>query len=135
MPQSRPIPGSPADWLTRARGDLALARVPLPEGGFYEDLCFHAQQAAEKALKAVYLSRGWTFRYIHDLEELFTDLQAKGLSIPEQILEAVILTDYALDTRYPGIANPITHEEYKRAVTLAERVVRWAQTQVKGADR
>ncbi len=135
MPQSRPIPGSPADWLTRAGGDLALACVPLPEGGFYEDLCFHAQQAAEKAVKAVYIFKGWTFRYIHDLEELFTDLQGKGLSIPEQILEAVILTDYAFDTRYPGIANPITHEEYKRAVTLAERVFEWALTQVKGADR
>lgn len=54
MPTERPMPGSPAEWLARARGDLALARVPLPAGGFYEDLCFHAQQAAEKAIKAVY---------------------------------------------------------------------------------
>ncbi len=79
MPHSMPIPGSAADWLARARGDLALSRVPLPEGGFYEDLCFHAQQAAEKALKAVYVSRGWTFRYIHDLEELITGLQQGGI--------------------------------------------------------
>jgi HEPN domain-containing protein len=66
VPQGRPIPGLPQEWLARAQGDLALARAPLPEGGFYEDLCFHAQQAAEKALKALYLSRDWAFRYIHD---------------------------------------------------------------------
>ena len=54
MPQDKPSPGTSRDWLVRAKGVLALAEVPLPEGAFYEDLCFHAQQAAEKALKAVY---------------------------------------------------------------------------------
>lgn len=54
MPPERQMPGSPDDWLRRARSDLALAKVPLPEGALYEDLCFHAQQAAEKAIKAVY---------------------------------------------------------------------------------
>jgi HEPN domain-containing protein len=52
MPQDRRMPGSAEDWLARAEGDLALARAPLPQGAFYEDLCFHAQQAAEKAIKA-----------------------------------------------------------------------------------
>lgn len=37
----------PAAWLRYARGDLALARVPLPQDSFYELLCFHAQQAQE----------------------------------------------------------------------------------------
>jgi HEPN domain-containing protein len=41
---------------------LALAAVSVPPGAVYEDLCFHAQQAAEKALKAVYVQRGWRFR-------------------------------------------------------------------------
>jgi hypothetical protein len=53
MPQDRPVPGSSADWLARAKGDLAIAKAPLPEGAFHEDLCFHAQQAAEKAMKPV----------------------------------------------------------------------------------
>ena len=43
MPQDRPTPGTPQDWLARARSDLALACLPLPQGAFYEDLCFHAQ--------------------------------------------------------------------------------------------
>ncbi len=128
MPHSTPIPGSAADWLARARGDLALSRVPLPEGGFYEDLCFHAQQAAEKALKAVYVSRGWTFRYIHDLEELITGLQQGGIGIPEEIQQAVILTSYAFESRYPGIGDPVRNDDHVQAVALAERVLRWAET-------
>lgn len=81
MPK-RPTPGSAQDWLARAKSDLALARLPLPEGSFYEDLCFHAQQSAEKALKAVYQYRGWTFPYTHDLEELVAGLRTAGTFNP-----------------------------------------------------
>lgn len=42
MSQGRASPGTPQDWLARAKGDLALARLPLPQNAFYEDLCFHA---------------------------------------------------------------------------------------------
>ena len=57
MPLHKQVPGSAADWLARAKSDLAIAKAPLPEGVNYEDLCFHAQQAAEKALKAVYQNK------------------------------------------------------------------------------
>jgi HEPN domain-containing protein len=114
VPQGRPIPGSPQAWLARARGDLAPARAPLPEEGFYVDLCFHAQQAAEKALKALYLSRGWAFQYIHDLEALITGLRQYGLAVPVEIDPAVVLTSYAFEARYPGLGEPVTEEEYSR---------------------
>ena len=127
MPPGSPIPGSPQDWLRRAKSDLALARIPLPEGGFYEDLCFHAQQAAEKALKAVYLYHGWTFRYVHDLEELITGLKRHGLTVPEAVEQCVALTPYASETHYPGLSEPVTPEEYAEAVALAERVVERAE--------
>ena len=78
MPDNRVVPGSPEEWLARAKGDLALAEAPLPAGAFYEDLCFPAQQAAEKALKAIYVDRGWTFPYIHDLEKLLDGLQERS---------------------------------------------------------
>lgn len=135
MPQARLIPGSPGDWLARARGDLALARAPLPEGGFYEDLCFHAQQAAEKALKSVYLHQAWSFRYVHDLEELITGLRQNGLAVPEDVEEAVILTSYAFEARYPGVGEPVTEEEYKQALGVAEKVVRWAELLIEGTAR
>lgn len=123
----KPVPGSAEDWLARAEGDLALARAPLPEGAFYEDLCFHAQQAAEKALKAIYQHSGKRFRYTHDLDELITGLQNEGITVPAEVVDASLLTAYAWDARYPGLSEPVTVEEYREALHQAELVVAWAE--------
>lgn len=130
MPEDRPSPGSSADWLRRARSDLAIAKAPLPEGAVYEDLCFHAQQAAEKAIKAVYRVRDTTFRYTHDLGELLHGLEQQGLDVPSEVKEAVGLSEFASEARYPGSAEPVDEEEYRRTVSLAERVVQWANAHV-----
>ena len=61
----------PREWLNRAQSNLARARDPLP-GTYLEDFCFDAQQAAEKAIKAVFIAHGLTFPYIHDLGRLLT---------------------------------------------------------------
>ena len=127
MQQDRPVPGSAADWLARAKGDLAIARAPLPEGAFYEDLCFHAQQAAEKALKSIYQYQGWAFRYTHDLDELITGLKEKGQTVPPEVVDADALTGFAWDARYPGFSEPLTYEEYAEALRQAEIVVVWAE--------
>jgi HEPN domain-containing protein len=130
MPQDRPIPGSPQDWLTRAKSDLALARLRLPEGAFYEDLCFHAQQAAEKALKGVYQYHGWSFRYTHDLEELITGLNEHGLIIPPEVDDAIVLTSFAWEARYPSLGEPVTVDEYQEALRYAVTVVEWAEKEI-----
>lgn len=135
MPKHRPVPGSPEDWLARAIGDLALARVALPEQGYYEDLCFHAQQAAEKAIKAVYKKHNLTFRYTHDLGELLADLMDNGIDIPPDVEAAQILTAYAWEALYPGLSEPVTFEEYQETVQQAEDVVRWAESIIKGLSR
>ncbi len=130
MPQDRPAPGTPQDWLARARSDLALARLPLPQGAFYEDLCFHAQQAAEKALKAVCQYHGWTFRYTHDLAELAGDLKRNGLAVPPEVDEATVLTSFAWEARYPGLGEPVSEEEYREAIRHAQAVVSWAEGEI-----
>lgn len=50
MPPEALTPGSPADWLRHAYSDLALASMTPRPPVLPEQLCFHAQQAAEKAL-------------------------------------------------------------------------------------
>jgi HEPN domain-containing protein len=122
MPRDDPLPGSPREWLARAKGSLALAKQSKVKEAFWEDQCFLAQQAAEKALKAVYQSRG----HIHDLEELGKGLEDAGVGVPSEVKEAIVLTRYAVETRYPGIVEPITEEEYLQAVSLAQGVVVWA---------
>jgi len=127
VPQDRPEPGSASDWLARARGDLAIAKAPLPEGAFYEDLCFHAQQTAEKALKPVYQHHGWPFRYTHDLDELIDGLKHNGLTIPAEVGEAAVLSSFAWEARYPGLSEPATPDDYQEALLQAERVLFWAE--------
>ena len=126
MQPERPIPGSAGEWLAYARRDLAMAQAPLPEGAVYEQLCFHAQQAAEKAIKAVYRARGQIFRYTHDLDELLYGLERAGMAVPESIWDAADLTRFAWESRYPGFGEPVTDAEYQQTLTLARRVVAWA---------
>ncbi|MBF0137243.1 MAG: HEPN domain-containing protein [Magnetococcus sp. DMHC-1] len=106
MPPNKAAPGSPLDWLQRAKGDLAIAKMPLPSDACYEDLCFHAQQAAEKAVKAVFRYRGFAFRYTHDLERLLTELEGTGEIIPEDVRMADDLTTFAWETRTRFMVNP-----------------------------
>lgn len=126
MPPKRRIPGVPSEWLRRAQGDLALAKAPLPSGGFYEDLAFHAQQAAEKAVKAVYRAKSLEFRYTHDIGQLLAGLTKRGVPIPERVQDAVALTDFAWEARYPGLGELLSEAGYRRAVSIAEKVVDWA---------
>ena len=130
MPSPSPVPGTPQDWLARARAKLVLARQPLPAGGMWEDLCFWAQQAAELAIKAVYQQRGWRFPFIHDLDQLLDGLQQKGMTIPPEVREAQKMTVYATLARYPGLTPPVTQAHYTDAIKIAEDVVVWAQALV-----
>lgn len=135
MPPEKPVPGSPVDWLVRSRSDLAMAKAPLPQGVLYEDLCFHAQQAAEKAIKAVYRAHGLEFRYTHDLADLLNGLQGAAVEVPPDVLDAIDLTEFAGEARYPRIAEPTTESEYRRSLVVAEAVVRWAEATVEGQKK
>ena len=118
--------GSPEDWLRYAVSDLNLARVVPPPGVLLEGLCFHAQQAVEKALKAILVSYSVPFPRTHSIRMLI-DLLVQYLSVPEAVQEAAILTDYAVMTRYPGDIEPVSDDEYQQSIRLADTVVSWAK--------
>jgi HEPN domain-containing protein len=59
MAATRFPPDDPREWLNRARSNLRRAAVRA-EGVYLEDLCYDAQQAAEKAIKAAWSTcRRW----------------------------------------------------------------------------
>lgn len=91
-----------------------------------ESLCYHAQQCAEKALKAVLVARDIAIPKTHSIG-LLLDLLSEQMAVPQQVEETAVLTDYAVLCRYPGDAEPITPQEYERAVRLAETALAWAQ--------
>jgi HEPN domain-containing protein len=121
----RPSPDNPIEWLNRANSSLLKAAGEAP-GIYLEDLCFDAQQAAEKAIKAVFIYRGETFPYIHDIGQLLTLLKKNGQPVPERIESAVILTRFAVASRYPGVIEPVSKKEYEEALALARDVLNWA---------
>ena len=97
-----------------------------------EELWFDAQQAAEKALKGLLIHLRHPFPHVHDLADLMARLQEAGINLPEDIKDAAGLTEYAVARRYPGAMEPVTHQEYKQAVSLATQVVCWSQSLVEG---
>ena len=128
MKRDRYEPGSPHDWLRRAKSNLFRAGQPKPEEVFWEDLCFDAQQAAEKSLKALLLFHKIPFRFVHDIAELLTDLERNWISLPATIRASAELSDYAVEARYPGPMESVTENEYKEAVKIAENVVSWVES-------
>ena len=132
MPRRRRPPDDPYEWLNRARSNLKRAKADIRLSDVYlEDLCFDAQQAAEKAIKGVFLRLGVPFPYTHDLTDLLALIEKRGEPIPEPVQDAGRLSRFAVVTRYPGLAEPVTRKEYEKAVKIAEEVVRWAEEKLK----
>jgi HEPN domain-containing protein len=97
-------------------------------------LCFHAQQAAEKAVKALLIMYGVEFPYVHDIAQLLTLLERAGQEIPEPVRQAERLTRFAVFTRYPGVGPPVSHQEHSEAINIAEAVVRWAEERLRSPE-
>jgi len=114
------------EWLKRAKSNLEKAKLGRDSKWIlYEDLCFDAQQCAEKSLKALLISLDITFPWTHSIDTLLQLVSKTGIDIPEKIKESVILTRYAVETRYPGEPSSVDIEKYKKAVELAEKVYKW----------
>lgn len=121
------LPASPEEWVNHAHSDLTLAQIGRDNSMVLnEQICFHAQQAAEKAIKAVLLFYKVDFPLTHDLEELVDIFDKNGISIPKEILDVGILTPYAVEARYPGYWDEITEHDVDDALQLAEKIVTWA---------
>ena len=126
-PPDAPPPGSARDWLRHAASDLHLARIALPDPDVLRNqIAFHAQQTAEKALKAALVGRNVRFPRTHDLEALIEIVQLAGIPWPFAPAEIGALTPFAVETRYPSGLAQITEAEASEAVETAAKVLRWA---------
>jgi len=127
VPRRHRTPGTAADWLARATSSLALAQVAKPEEALWEDLCFNAQQAAEKAIKGMLTHGGIEFPLVHDLADLLELAETNGIPVPDDVKRSARLTQYASLTRYPFAGETATEAEHAQAVELARTVIAWAR--------
>jgi HEPN domain-containing protein len=126
----------PREWLRRAQSNLARALATRGLSDVCpEDVCFDAQQAAEKAIKAVLVARCVSFPKTHDLAALLSIVREVGIAVPGDIAGASSLTDYAVATRYPGNGEPVNTQECAAAIEQATLVLHWAQAIVEASGK
>lgn len=111
-------------WLLRASEDLRAgkhdltARPPL-----CNDVAFHAQQCAEKAMKAFLVYHERPFRKTHNLTELGGAVARIEPALAELMREASLMTEFAWRFRYPGDSASVSERDALQSIELAERVL------------
>jgi len=111
--------------LAKADEDLAASELCLQASrSLLATAAFHAQQAAEKAIKAWLTWHGRPFRKTHDLLEVATPAWELDATLQPPLQEALVLTQYAWKHRYPGDWSPPRKKEVRDALRLAQAVYR-----------
>jgi HEPN domain-containing protein len=110
-------------WVSRAKDDrlciannLAAAVVP------WSAICFHAQQAAEKYLKAFLISRGTPVGRTHDLEFLIGECGKHDPTLSVLLNDCQALSGHAVDSRYPDVLAGDLEKPGRDAVAMCDRI-------------
>ena len=123
------------EWLRRARSNMARAKMgKLSEAILYEDLCFDCQQTVEKSLKGLLIHIDIGFPRTHSITRLIELIEEAGITVPEYVKDAITLTVYAVDARYPSNQESVEENEYQEAVEIAEKVYDWVETELRMQD-
>ncbi len=110
-------------WIEKAEHDLKTAQHTLTLGDDcpFDMVCFHAQQCAEKYLKALLTLHQIDFARTHDLTELAAMVPPEiKLTVESATFQE--LNPYAVEARYPGLAEMPGRAEAEVAVALASQV-------------
>lgn len=109
-------------WMSYAKSDLDAAYALLEKGDFFpRQICFLAQQAGEKALKAILILLGINFPKVHDLDRI-RELIPEGWEVKEKFPELYDLSVWAVESRYPGHTPDVTEGEARDTLHLAKSV-------------
>ncbi len=112
-----------AEWLRRADDDLRMAEFALSgQPPVHWGAAFHAEQAAEKLLKALLTSHGTEFARSHDIGYLLDLCEAIEPRTARLRATATGLTDFAVEARYPVPRREPTASEAGEAVDIARDV-------------
>ena len=128
------MPSRAKDWLRQAQHDLEHARHSL-EGGDYEWACFAAQQAAEKAVKALHLRLGQE-AWGHVIAKLLQELPGAVPVSATLIEKARVLDNFYIPARYPNShpqGAPFEHYgplQSEAALAYAREIIDFARAQM-----
>ncbi len=118
-------------WLAKAGNDLTIAkdeRDLKKENAVTDAICFHCQQAAEKALKAFLVFHNVDFAKIHNLETLAA--YCSKIDSDFSTLTLGRLTDYGISVRYPDDFYMPTLAETDLALRTANMIVTFVSDKI-----
>lgn len=122
-----------ATWFNFAVYDLKAAKWDL-KGEIYTSSCYASQQAAEKGLKALLLSKGKVIPKVHSLDRLISELNKAGVKTSDIKKPAQVLDKYYISTRYPGqFGGPeglYDKDDAKSAISAAEEILNTVKKQI-----
>jgi HEPN domain-containing protein len=104
-----------------AAGKLLRGKKPSTYGA-----CFHAQQCAEKYMKALLVVKGKRFPMIHDLVTINSLLQRAGINMEVSENNLAFLSSYAVRARYSGERPEM--EDAKEAIQIAKTIRKFSRT-------
>src|SRR6516162_2199537 len=109
------------EWVKKAEDDFrAVVHLARADKPFHDQVCFHCQQSAEKYMKALLQEHDLPVPRTHDLVRLLELLRAHTPDLVPLRRGVKVLTDHAVDSRYPGDA--MTKRQAATAARWAERV-------------
>ena len=107
-------------WLAFARSDLDAARALQRDPEHYpRQVCFLAQQSAEKALKALLVLLDIEFPHTHDLDRLRESVPP-GWRVKAEFPQLYALSIWAVESRYPGDLPEVVEADARDALQTAE---------------
>jgi HEPN domain-containing protein len=111
-----------AEWVEKAEGDFRTAARETNSAEYpnYDAACFHAQQCAEKYLKARLVEAGKDFPKTHDLSAILNLVLAFEPSWESLREDLEHLTDLGVEVRYPGTTADL--EDAEEAMRTAQHV-------------
>jgi len=122
-----------SDWLAQAERDLSRAGIDI-QHEYWEWACFTAQQAAEKAVKALLMSQGYT-AWGHAITPMLRSQEE--IAVSTALVEyAQLLDAHYIPTRYPnGFAEGKPADYYNRAkaeeaVDAATQIIRFCRDHI-----
>ena len=115
--------------LRKAEGDAAAVKALVDRDEIADDILgFHAQQAVEKAIKAVLTLAGVDYPRTHDIRHLVDQLRQPGSAPPTAVEEAAWLTAWATEFRYVDPPPPSLDRE--AALAAADAAIAWGRTEL-----
>ena len=111
------------EWVKKAENDLRTAEhtLTLREDCPFDIICFHAQQCAEKYLKALLVARGIPPPRTHDLRILLQMIEPhRDLALDATAIAS--LNRYAVQARYPEDLEEFTRDDAEKALSVSRQV-------------